>query len=146
MVEVLDRNVGDYIGSQMKLQREAMGRTIAELADDTCIRSVYLHAIEEGISTELPEQAFAVGFVRNYANSLGMDADQVVHSFREYFNMPDQAQFDCPDVMPVKRNLLPAWMKALFGVTAIVVSMTYMAQAQSENNQPTILGITLSSR
>jgi cytoskeleton protein RodZ len=46
------------------------------------IRPPYLHAIEEGRYGDLPGPAYAVGFVRGYAEYLGLDGNEVTRRFR----------------------------------------------------------------
>lgn len=63
------------IGQQLRVKREQRGLKLAEAAKATRIRSHYLHSLEEGEFGELPSAAQMRGFLRTYANFLGLDAD-----------------------------------------------------------------------
>ena len=46
------------------------------------IRSMQLNAIEEGNLANLPGRVYAIGFVRTYAEFLGLDGDKIVQLFK----------------------------------------------------------------
>jgi cytoskeleton protein RodZ len=48
-----------------------------------CIKPVYLAAIEQGRTEELPGPTYAIGFIRAYATYLGLDGERVLDSYRE---------------------------------------------------------------
>jgi cytoskeletal protein RodZ len=55
-----------------------------EVAAETLrIRQAYLEAIEEGRYGDLPGVAYAIGFVRAYADHLGLHAEEVVRRYKE---------------------------------------------------------------
>ena len=73
----------DGVGAELRA-----ARLRAEVAVDTVeqclrIRRTYLEAIEEGRFDELPGMAYAIGFVRSYANLLDLDADTLVGRFKQ---------------------------------------------------------------
>jgi cytoskeleton protein RodZ len=47
------------------------------------IKPAYLAAIEQGRTDELPGPAYAIGFIRAYADFLGLDAEQVLARFKD---------------------------------------------------------------
>jgi cytoskeleton protein RodZ len=47
------------------------------------IRAVHLTAIEEGRVDHLPGRAYAIGFVRTYAEYLSLDGEKIVHLFKK---------------------------------------------------------------
>ena len=63
------------IGERLRLRREQQGRSLAELAQQTCIASRYLLAIEADQPQLLPGHFFYRNFVRQYARALGSDPD-----------------------------------------------------------------------
>lgn len=70
-------------GAYLSAAREAGGESVAEVAERTRIRPDFIAAIEANDVGALPTAAFAVGFVRTYAEHLGLDADAVVKRFRD---------------------------------------------------------------
>ena len=66
--------MGD-IGSQLRAAREAKGLTLEQAYKATRIKAAYLEAIEANSIDALPGQVQARGFVRSYANYLGIDGE-----------------------------------------------------------------------
>jgi cytoskeleton protein RodZ len=59
------------------------GKDLQDIARILHIRYNYLVAIEDGRFEDLPGQAYAIGFVRAYAEHLGLDGDEVVRRFKD---------------------------------------------------------------
>ncbi|MHA7872578.1 MAG: TonB family protein [Hyphococcus sp.] len=76
---------GEYenAGAHLRAVREASGLTIAEAAGRTHIKDSHLEAIEQLDVAALPPRPYAIGFVKTYAEFLGLDADAVVGRFKE---------------------------------------------------------------
>lgn len=70
-------------GASLREIRLAHQRKLSDVSDDLRIRQVFLRAIEAGNFDELPGPAYAVGFVRAYADYLGLDVEEVVRTFKE---------------------------------------------------------------
>ncbi|MEL0022124.1 MAG: helix-turn-helix domain-containing protein, partial [Rickettsiales bacterium] len=93
-------NVGRYL----KAQREARGEDIPHVADMLRIHRAYLQAIEENEIDKLPGPTYAVGFVRAYAEHLGLDSRQIVERFKEEGKVLDKrAQLVFPSPLPEGR-------------------------------------------
>ncbi|MEX2200620.1 MAG: RodZ domain-containing protein [Dongiaceae bacterium] len=71
------------VGRLLRETRESYQQDIATVAQQLRIRSVYLRAIEEGNYQALPGSTYAVGFVRTYAEYLGLDPLELVRRFRD---------------------------------------------------------------
>ncbi len=72
----------ERIGAELRAAREALGWELPAVAGMLRIRLPYLEALEDGRVAELPGAAYAVGFLRTYAASLGLDADEMSRRFR----------------------------------------------------------------
>ncbi|MGE4219668.1 MAG: helix-turn-helix domain-containing protein [Alphaproteobacteria bacterium] len=70
------------VGAMLHTRREELGRELRAAADVLRIRYPYLHAIEEGRVEDLPGPTYAVGFVRAYADYLGLDGEYIVARFK----------------------------------------------------------------
>jgi cytoskeleton protein RodZ len=73
---------GSPIGAILRQTRIALGRSLPEVARDLRIRQVFLEAIETGRYQELPGSAYSLGFIRTYAEHLGLAPDEVVRQFK----------------------------------------------------------------
>ena len=70
-------------GEMLAIRREELGYSLAQAADALRIRYVYLQAIEDGRYHDLPGTAYAIGFVRSYAEFLGLEPDEAVKRFKQ---------------------------------------------------------------
>jgi len=70
------------IGAYLKAVREFHGKSLAALANETRIRKLYLSAIEDGDLSPLPSRPFSIGYVRAYAQALGLDGDRAAARFK----------------------------------------------------------------
>src|SRR5512134_2860407 len=65
------------IGSQLRAAREAQGLTVDQAFKATRIKPSFLEAIEANQFQTLPGAVQARGFVRSYANFLGLDGEHL---------------------------------------------------------------------
>ena len=70
------------LGAGLRATREASGRSLAELTIATRVHTRYLVAMEEGDFSALPSRVFAIGYVRAYAEALGLDEQLAVERFK----------------------------------------------------------------
>jgi len=76
------------IGLQLTERREELGRSIADAERDLKIRGAHLQALESG-SARLPlGLVYQVGFLRAYAEYLGMDSAKLVAAYRRAVQGP----------------------------------------------------------
>lgn len=73
-VEVGPRSAGEVL----RRQREALGLDFNQAAAALKIKPAYLAALEEGRPDGLPAAVYARGFMRAYAEYLGLDGDEVL--------------------------------------------------------------------
>lgn len=69
------------IGATLREARERSGLSIAACAEKTRIRSKYLTALEENRFATLPETAYARGFLRTYADALGVEPERLLAEY-----------------------------------------------------------------
>ncbi len=70
------------VGHSLKVVRERRSFALADVSARLRIRRPYLEAIEEGRFGELPGAVYVSGFLRQYAEFLGLDPDQVLKSYQ----------------------------------------------------------------
>jgi cytoskeleton protein RodZ len=71
------REIGDYL----RQVRQQQGRTLDDIANQIFIRPALLRGIEEGQDQHLPEPVFVQGFIRRYAEALGLDGTALAKEF-----------------------------------------------------------------
>ncbi|MBV9120541.1 MAG: DUF4115 domain-containing protein [Chloroflexi bacterium] len=74
----------------LRAAREEKGVSLAQAEAATMIRQAYLEALEDDNHAQLPGAVYTKGFLRNYAQYLGLDPNHVLSVYhREY---PDRSQ------------------------------------------------------
>ena len=71
------------IGPYLEAVRVHQNLSIATVSERTHIKASYIEAIERMATDGLPSKPFAIGFVRVYAEALGLDPAPVVDRFKE---------------------------------------------------------------
>jgi cytoskeleton protein RodZ len=69
------------IGAMLRRRREEVGRDLATISAITHIKTHYLKAIEEGRRKDLPGTAYMIGYIRTYANYLGLDGNRLISDY-----------------------------------------------------------------
>ena len=73
------------IGNSLREARERQGLGYPEIELATKIRSKYIRALEEEDFTSIPGDAYIRGFLRTYAEYLGLDGDVYVDEYASRF-------------------------------------------------------------
>ena len=82
--------VEDKVGSMLKTARIKKKLELEDVAKKLCIRRVYLDAIENSDYEEIPDYPYGPGFVRSYADFLGLNGTRLVQVFREEVTPKDK--------------------------------------------------------
>jgi cytoskeletal protein RodZ len=72
----------ETLGDGLRLAREQSGRSLAQLSSMTRVPVRYLTAIEQNDFSTLPNRVFSIGYVRSYAEALGLDEQLAVERFK----------------------------------------------------------------
>ncbi len=103
------------VGTLLCATRMRMGKDLQRVAEVLHIRYNYLVAIEDGRYEDLPGQAYAIGFVRSYAEFLGMDGNEVVRRYKEESaGVKRKVSFEFP--IPTPDSGVPSGMLLLLAV------------------------------
>jgi cytoskeleton protein RodZ len=86
---MMGEDEGLPIGEKLKRARSRQGVEIRELEDRTKIRIKYLRALENEDWDVLPSPAYAKGFLRTYAQAVGLDADALIDEYRRTVESAD---------------------------------------------------------
>jgi cytoskeletal protein RodZ len=112
----------ETVGDLLRRAREGKGQAIEAVATRLRIRALYLKAIEEGRFQDLPGLTYAVGFVRTYADHLGLDAEDVVRRFRdEVAELKSQTQL----IFPVMATEGKIPRGAILLLSAVLAAIAY---------------------
>ena len=86
MVNSGDQNWQDarQIGALLERKRREKGLSLKEVEQATKIRTRYLEGLEREDYSMLPDTIYVHGFLKTYANFLGLDGERLARELREY--------------------------------------------------------------
>jgi cytoskeleton protein RodZ len=103
------------IGISLRTAREHRQLDLPAVERETRIRTKYLAALEEERFDTLPAPAYAKGFLRTYADFLGLDGQRFVDEFNERF-----VSEELPEAPPPVRVQRP---RRLFGARLVAIPL-----------------------
>jgi transcriptional regulator with XRE-family HTH domain len=124
------------IGRKLREARERLGLTLSEVERTTRIRVHYLEMLERGEIDSIPSVVQARGFLKNYADFLGLNTAAVLDDFAAVMHGDRKQSQTKPTPVPAPRPTakrvrarLPSWLSAdLFlavlgglGVVAVLI-------------------------
>src|SRR5215467_8554422 len=121
-------------GATFKKARESKGISLGQIANQTRISTRFLAAIENEEFQLLPGGIFNRGFVRTFAEAVGLDPDQAVADYERLSSVP-QPNSDIPvsgTAGPPKteRHLY----SIAVGILVIAVAIFYLMTRESGRN------------
>ncbi|MDD4934406.1 MAG: DUF4115 domain-containing protein [Acidiphilium sp.] len=120
------------VGAELRGVRERLGWKLPDLAARLKIRLPFLEAIEAGNLATLPAPAYAAGFIRSYADSLGLDSNEILRRFRaEGLTKPAQPTFTFPEPVP-DRAVPPGAIVFLVAVIGIGAYFLWYRHSEHE--------------
>jgi cytoskeleton protein RodZ len=108
----------ESIGEKLRLARERNNLTIDQVARETHVAKRFLKALEDEDFATFPGETYALGFLRNYAEYLGLSPDELVGIYR---NIKIQEQPLPMSELLESRPRLPSLRVILFAVAALLV-------------------------
>lgn len=124
----------DNLGEVFKKAREDKGLTIKDVSIQTNIGSKFIKAIENNDFSVFPGEAYTVGFIRNYAEFLKIDPEEVIRLF--YTNQIAESETPIEElVAPTKPKLNPIPIILIVVVIiAIITSIFFLVNRKRNNN------------
>jgi cytoskeleton protein RodZ len=133
------------IGSSLREARVRRGLDFAEIETGTKIRGKYLRALEDEQFDVLPGETYIKGFLRTYADHLGLDGQLYVDEFNSRY-VPTE---DMPPIRArrtaqtrshrqIQRGVLVAALLGIAAVTALVI-VAWTSGSPSKQN---VAGVT----
>ncbi|MBN1483320.1 MAG: helix-turn-helix domain-containing protein [Chloroflexia bacterium] len=108
-------------GDLLRERRQERQWTLAEVAQQTRIREDFLKALEEGSYALLPSETQVRGFLRSYAETLGLNADEVIALYQQEQGDPELVSIAPLTPPPRARScLMPSLSFVLFTFLALL--------------------------
>ncbi len=112
---------GPGVSELLKTTRERAGQDLQVISQVLRIRYIYLEAIEGGRYDELPGKTYVVGFVRAYAEHLGLDSNEVVKRFKqEVDGLEGRSELMFPS--PVTEQSVPGGAIIMIGLVVLAAA------------------------
>lgn len=126
------------VGEILMAARLAKNLQIEDVSAKIHIRGTQLRAIEENNIEALPGMTYAVGFVRSYANFLGLNGIQLVQKFKaEHGHTAAQAHLSFPE--PIAESRVPnPTMIGVGAFLAILVLVVWTFYSNAHNGGETL--------
>jgi len=125
----------------LRARRHALDLSIEDVYEGTHLRPEFLRAIE-GLDIErLPSIGYVLGYVRSYANFLGLDGANAVARYKADSAVPLKVVMrDTPHFVPESRMRLPRGIIPALGVIgfAMMLGVWYGGNNTSVASEPTL--------
>ena len=110
------------VGHLLRTTREGMGWDLRDVAAALRIRTEYLDALERNTVEGLPGIAYATGFLRAYADYLGLDGNEAVNRFKaEKKTLASRPELSFP--VPLTDRGIPG--SGLFLIALLLITLAY---------------------
>ena len=111
---------GLTVGALLAEARAAAGRELADLARETRVPLRHLMAIEADDHEALPALPYALGVVKTFARSVGLNPESVGAQFRAETRLTPHVP-SAPSLEPLDESRLPSQGLALAGLAVLVL-------------------------
>jgi cytoskeleton protein RodZ len=108
----------ETVGAALRRNREERGLSLADIARETRIPQRHLLALEADQHDKLPSVPYAIGFVRNYAKAIGLNADPLVVQLKDELSVTTPAPAIGPELASEARQ--PGAFLVIGGVLALL--------------------------
>jgi cytoskeleton protein RodZ len=113
----------ETVGQDIRAARQRKGEDLASVSRALKIRKDHLEALEEGNIQALPGRPYAIGFLRSYAEYLGLDPVQCVERFKAEIAGRDEDEAVTPQMSVQDESHLPHG--SLILLVLLVIAVVY---------------------
>jgi transcriptional regulator with XRE-family HTH domain len=115
------------VGERLVAARKKKGLTLDEVSERTRIPLRHLETIESGGHEGLPAIPYSAGFVKSYAQLLGLDGLALAHDFRAELSGAEQVRHYPEPMEPADPARVPPRLLATVAlVAALVLAVAYL--------------------
>lgn len=135
---MLEIEEAQNVGELLRNTRLKKGKTLGDVSKDLCIRKFYLEAIESMDAANLPVMPYGLGFVRSYADYLGLNSSRITQAYRQVvYAVPDEEKNRVKEAeeTPQTEYAGPNLRHVLFGLLGVVLIFAVWRSVSSYNQQ-----------
>ncbi len=125
-------------GEEIKRERELRGISLREISDATKINIRFLEALENNDFEHLPGGQFNKGFIRAYANYIGIDPEKIVNSYLLELSKQEESKKPfIPHTPPVEKRKSKGWklplsIAAIVAIIVIIIIIFLVSRSAEE--------------
>ncbi len=123
----------NQLGPIFREARTKSGKTIDDASRETKIAKKYLLGIENENFDIFPGETYLVGFLRNYAQFLGLDPDEMVRKYRDFKIQEQPAPIEQLTARP--KNTRRYFVIILISVIVITGSLYFIFSGKKEGQE-----------
>ncbi len=105
------------VGEILKEKREEKTLAIKDVSLLTNISPSYIKAIENNDFSVIPGETYVMGFIRNYANFLGLDSNEIINKYKEYMRYEE----DVPLELLISKQKRKIPFKLIINIALLVI-------------------------
>jgi len=125
------------VGALLRYTREQYGQKIADIERALRIRGSQIEAIERGDVSKLPGPVYVVGFVRTYAEYLGLDGAEIVKQYKAtYLNTSSAGKQTLSFPVPASESKIPSIFVVVISTVVILLLFSgYLLMGQQKTDR-----------
>ena len=134
---MLETDEAQNVGELLRNTRLKKGKTLGDVSKDLCIRKFYLEAIENLSSKDLPPIPYGLGFVRSYAEYLGLNSPRIVQAYRQavYAEQENDEDISNEENAPAVEYAGPNLRHVIIGLVGILLIFAVWRGVSSYNQE-----------
>lgn len=134
---MLEVDEAQNVGELLRNTRLKKGKTLGDVSKDLCIRKFYLEAIENLSSKDLPPIPYGLGFVRSYAEYLGLNSPRIVQAYRQvvYAEQENDEDISNEENAPAVEYAGPNLRHVIIGLVGILLIFAVWRGVSSYNQE-----------
>ena len=116
---IQDNVAAQTLGDILKKERQKKHWDIADVSKASCIKSIYIEALEKGHYYIFPAKAYAIGFLRTYAKMLKLNPEEMVALYHQETSDDKEEPLDM--LVIEKKAALPSKKTLILVVLVLIV-------------------------
>lgn len=127
------------VGEILRRTRLHYNRSIEDVEAALRIQAKQIHAIEVGDMSAFPARVYAIGFVRTYAEYLGLDGDKIIELFKQQTEGKSKApDLKLPDSREPDQTPPVGIAVALFALLCLILIVSFSFSGE-KSEEPEII-------
>lgn len=132
----------ESVGELLRLEREAQGKTIEDVARATKMSSATIAGLEADHFSILPAPVYVKGHLRTYARHLGLNETEVVDKYLRFTQQQDSAELDEWDAVELelheerqRSGRRWVWIAVVVATVVVAFVIWYVATRRGDGSE-----------